>query len=65
MHTRHAVGAVYLMKNSKGAHSNKYDFTTVELALLTMNSFAWDSQSGKCKGCGRDAECKDNAVIVC
>jgi hypothetical protein len=57
MHTRHAVGAVYLMKNSKGAHSNKYDITTDELAILTINTFPWEKQKKKCKRCGRDAEC--------
>jgi hypothetical protein len=56
-HTRHTVSAVCLMENSIRAHTNKYDFTTVGLALLIMNSFAGDSHGGKCEGCGRDAEC--------
>ena len=57
MHTRHTVSAVCLMKNSTGTHTNKYDFTTVGLALLIMNSFAGDLHSRKCKGCGHDAKC--------
>jgi hypothetical protein len=61
-HTRHTVSAVCLMKNSKGAHTNKYDLTTVRLALLITNSFAGDSQGGKCKGCGPDAECDKTCI---
>ena len=55
-HARYTVSAVCLMENSKAAHTNKQDFTTVGLAVLIMNSFAGDSHGGKCEGCGRDAE---------
>ena len=46
-----------LTTNSNGTHTNKYGFTTVGLAVLITNPFAGDSHSGKCKRCGRDAEC--------
>jgi hypothetical protein len=49
-HTRHSVSAVCLMKNSERDHTNKYDFTAVELALLITNYIAGDSRGVKCKG---------------
>jgi len=61
-HSRYTVSAVCLMENSIGAHTNKYDFTTVGLALLIMNSFTGNSHGGKRKGCGRGAQCDEICI---